>query len=503
MLADLKFSDFQSFSYHFATNYIFSTTPFSSIYHDLLLLSFCFYELVISLIKIIFLILVCFALIILKTFVFLLPHARSAASSIYIFHQTLSIYDIAIELGLITCVFVGFLFRRRIQGLWKVAERSISARSKAAARIIPHVMYFSGSLFVGVVGRKFILPLTSVKVMPVFTLVFPLVRLLLILANGGLESLDVKQYPRYRHIFVTVVIIGIYHSLVTCLSVIPFSNYLLSILPYIKETVIVVLLWVQYSQVFASIVFSSLIQPVMDKVSGIIPGLHDGYGGGGILSENDIAFSSEKKNFFLVLLQRFNVINAKHSHLLLQVLQDSVVTILSFLFVFFPYPFSNFGLVTVAFILPSFRSISIVNRFNVYRLDTIRINSRNSRSAIEGSPADQEITKQFLCQSFLKWMHYWVCIFTLWLVRIYLFNFWSSVLIVVSLWLQHSFFNGATTVYAQALAFYQLSVKADPMPEVRASLLREHQEAKLVSDVLSNNTTVGNNTEEGDHSKVE
>jgi hypothetical protein len=500
MLNDFKFSDVDSFSYHFATNYIFSTTPFSAIYHDLLLLSYCLYELISSLIKIFFLTVLCFVLIILKTFVFLLPHARSVASSVYIFHQNLCLYDIAIELCFITCVLLGFSFRKRIRGLWKVAERSISARSKAAARIVPHVMYFSGALFVGVVGRKFILPLTSVKMMPVFTLVLPLARLLLILAKEGLGALDVKQYHRYRHIFVTVVIIGIYHSVVTCLSVIPFSNYLLSVLPYIKETVIVVLLWVQYSHVFASIVFSTLIQPVMDKISRMIPLLHDGYSGG-VLSESEIiASSGNQKNFFLALLQRFNVLDAKYSHFLLQLLQDSVVTILSLLFLFFPYPFSIFGLVTVAFILPSFRSISVVNKLNVFRMDTIRRNS--VRSSNEESAAELEITKQYLHQSFLKWTHYWICIFTVWLVRIYLFNFWASVLILVSLWLQHSFFNGATKVYSQAVVLFQLLSTPNTLPEGRSSSVRELHEAEQESDLVFNNVQANNIINDG-HSKKE
>ena len=68
------------------------------------------------------------------------------------------------------------------------------------------------------------------------------------------------------------VILSIYHGMVTLLSLVPFSNRALRFLPYAKELVIVVLIWVQLSSVFSRIVFESVISKILVKLCSMVPG---------------------------------------------------------------------------------------------------------------------------------------------------------------------------------------------------------------------------------------
>jgi hypothetical protein len=439
-----QFSRINAFSLNFASNYILSTSPFSDIQSDIWFLFVALYKCGCELLKILFGLIVCFGLVICKLFIVLLPHAAKVLNSIYEFHQTLTYYDICLEILLVACGLLCYVFRNKIRKWWVDLEKNISTKSKAVAKALPHVLFFSSSLLISVLGQKFIAPLTSSKIMPFFTLGIPLINLLYVSKKG--LSLDGKQINRYNHLFTSLVVLGIYHSFVTCLSVVPFSAKMLSLLPYIRETIIVILLWVQISSVFATIVFTSSIKPVMNKLSQWIPAFGQNTI---IMDEKDLQDSSQqvKTGVFVALARTLNVFNEQHIRFLVHCLQDSLVSLITFLSLFIPYPFSYIGMVAVAFILPSFRVVSLVNEINSFRLETIRRNSQNRGEVPDNSAVDKllESKKEILMDNLQHWISYWICIFFLWIFRIYIFAMWSSIVLLLALWLQHSFFRGGAT----------------------------------------------------------
>jgi hypothetical protein len=463
-------SRLQSLSKQFASKYVFSTAPFSEINSDLFLLFQSFYTCLIELLKICFGLVVCFALVLVKLLILLLPHALKLSKQVYQFHKGLSYYDVLIEFTFLSIVVFGYLFRKTIQNWWTITERNISAKSKALALALPHILFFSSSFIISILGQKFIAPLTSPKIMPVFTLIIPLANLVYLIRRD--VHVDGKHIQRYNHVFTTLVVLGIYHSIVTCLSTIPFSNYFLSFLPYIKETIIVILVWVQVSSVFAQIVFTSAIKPVMSKISGYLP-----FGNTTIFSDQDLqnnhdqAALANKRSVLDAVIRFFNVFSEQQLEYFSFFLRDSLVSMLAFLFLCLPYPFSYLGMVAISFILPCFRCVSLVNHLSLFRLEMIRTNNHHHHrvhhhQAVEQEnhqPINQEQQqiimeqkKQLLNGNVLRWIHYWICILGIWIFRIYVCSIWSTIIILVSFWLQHAYFKGAITIVSTVASYFKV-----------------------------------------------
>ncbi|RYG94608.1 hypothetical protein EON65_57240, partial [archaeon] len=264
MVTDLKYLSFKH-----AYDYVFTTIPvgavqndlgavikqfFVSSYHTLLSISTLIYYLLLILCKIVIL---------------AFPHAMKVFRRIYRFHRTqMTTYDILVEVFLLTLIFVYFIFKERILSTWNRFEAYVSAKSRAAARAAPHVAFFTSAFLVAVLGRKFILPLTSSSTMPIFTLMLPLASTYLRLPTLPRSDAEVKISEQLKSPLILMVILGVYHATVTIGTHIPFSTRLLSLLPYVKEVVIVVLIWCQLSPVFTDIVFASVISPALSQMQG-------------------------------------------------------------------------------------------------------------------------------------------------------------------------------------------------------------------------------------------
>ncbi len=434
----LKLSSIKATSYQFAQEYIFSTVSFSAISDDLKILFYALYTVLAELSKIIIGLILCLSLVTLKLGIALLPHAMQLFRSTVEFHKKLSYYDILIETGLITILLLLFLYQKKIAEAFKSIERSISVKSKAIAKSLPHILYFTSSLIAGVLGRKFILPLTANKYMPIFTTVIPLITLLLFMQKREIV-LDVKQILLINHRFTAIVAIAIYHSIVTAASTIPFSNRLLSFLPYVKETMIVILVWIQISSNFCQIVFTSLIRPVMSKIALYLPFSNPSTLN---IDHQERQAHQQKKNLLLTVIRTMNILSDAQLSFISNCFQDSMVMIVALLFLFFPYPFSYIGMVTIGFILPAFQAVSLVNRLSQHRLEVIRRNSVRTHDTV--NPALIEKDRLLLRDNVIAWANYWVCLLSLWLFRIYVNSLFPSIIIITTVWLQHSYFQGAS-----------------------------------------------------------
>ena len=128
----------------------------------------------------------------LRTMVFLLacvlkmgtgvmPALLSLFSSILDFHRTqLTIMDIIFEIIFVSLMLVLVIYNQRILDyIWHVEaklERTGKEATKKAMKVAPHALFFTTALICSIMGRKFFRPLSNEKVLPIFSLVVPVVR---------------------------------------------------------------------------------------------------------------------------------------------------------------------------------------------------------------------------------------------------------------------------------------------------------------------------------------
>lgn len=90
------------------------------------------------------------------------------------FHRTqLTRGDIAVEVALLSTIMLVVQYRSRMVAAWCRFERALEKRSRTAARVAPTVTFFSLTAAFSVLGRNFLDPLVAPSVLPLFTLVVP------------------------------------------------------------------------------------------------------------------------------------------------------------------------------------------------------------------------------------------------------------------------------------------------------------------------------------------
>lgn len=423
-------------------NYVFSTVPVNLIQDEVyttmkrLVVSLC--DTALSLVYV----LAYLSLVLAKLAILVFPHAVNLGKVIVEFHRTkLSKSDILIEVTSIIVLLASFIFRVRIQKAWKSFLHSVSAKSKVAAKAAPHVLFFTFAILFAVLGRNFLLPLTSSAVMPMFTLILPLLASIRVLTRMKTMDEDTKKREIATKLLLWV-IVSIYHAIVTLASLIPFSNKLLWYLPYAKEMVIVVMVWVQVSQVFSQIVFDTVISRILVKLCAMVPG---GF---------SVAQTDDKASTFFSVLKMMYIVNDTQLEFLKALFQDSVATILAVFFMFTPSIFATVGMVTIALLLPAFRTAAAVASSSASASETSQelaklarpVNATTASGTISLLSATPSKNKTSAVESSLNthWLRYWVCLSVLWCVRIYGITVWPSVMIIATLWLQHSYFQGSS-----------------------------------------------------------
>ncbi|KAJ1427014.1 hypothetical protein B484DRAFT_450441 [Ochromonadaceae sp. CCMP2298] len=392
-----------------------------------------------------------------KISILIFPHAVKYSKAVYVFHSTqLGVSDLIVEFLFITILVLGIVFRKKIRRVWRTFINQVSTKSKKAAAAAPHVLFFGAAFAFTLLGRRFLMPLTSTAVTPLFTLALPLLTTAYLLRDpsgvvegdsgklglsssgkfGSSDLLDDSSATNPMDDKMLLwVIIAIYHGLVTALSEVPFSEELLVSLPYIKEMVMVVVVWAQLSPVFSRIVFDALIYHLLVKLCEIVP----------------VSLGGELQSSYLFsALKVMNLVSDAQLLFLQALFQDSIATLLALFFIFMgsiPYV-ATLGMVIITLLLPAFRTAAAVG----YASSASSTQGTNHRLALiaGGSAAlkrkNSNLGEEEPMAFQLHWLNYWVCFSALWLVRIYFISIWPSLVILLALYLQHSYFRGASVL---------------------------------------------------------
>jgi hypothetical protein len=174
-------------------------------------------------------------LFILKLSLILMPYVHSFGVLVVEFHQKqLKPIDIVIEISVILVCFIYFLFRKRIFKFWESFYRNLSQKYQKFAKIFPHILFFLTAGILAIYGGKFLIPLSSPQILPIFTLIRPLFH------SFRLWKAAKPNPKAQKDAVVLWTILGSYYALSSFAMMIPFSNYFLSYIPAVREFSLVV-----------------------------------------------------------------------------------------------------------------------------------------------------------------------------------------------------------------------------------------------------------------------
>jgi hypothetical protein len=92
----------------------------------------------------------------------------------------------------------------------------------------PHVLFFGASFTFSVIGNKILVPFTSAKGMPLFTLIIPLCSTLHALYVHRGEAYTDAKSTAFALRAILWIDLAIYHAAATAASYVPFSDRLLA-----------------------------------------------------------------------------------------------------------------------------------------------------------------------------------------------------------------------------------------------------------------------------------
>ena len=182
-----------------------------------------------------------------------------------------------------------------------------------------------------------------------------------------------------------------------------------------REMVLVVAIWVQLSPVFTHIVLESF-EPFILHITKKIPSIDIGF----TSTLDVIAFWLEKRglsSYYVSILKGF--------------LTEASTLVAVLFFCFTPTPIASIGVVIVCMLIPLTRSADILTQLKYSK-------SKKTEATLE--------------PLILFLLHYWVCLALVWLARLYILSPWPSVLLITCLWLQNSYFKGASRLVKEARA---------------------------------------------------
>jgi hypothetical protein len=271
------------------------------------------------------------------------------------------------------------------------------------------VAFFLFALTVAIVGRKFLVHVANQAVLPIITLLIPVYTTIIdirkinqITKKQRRESSAGEKQRAIRQKLTLWVVLAAYHTLATAFTLIPFSARVASILPLVREMSAVVIIWAQLSYTFTDIVFDAA-KPFLKLLADKIP------------SSN---FGTSTGSSFVSMLRMMRIINMRYETFLKSLMQDSIIVLIALIFLFTPWSIAYIGVIIVALLFPAFKSSNNILELGLHK-------NENEK---------------------LFWLEYWVCMGLLWALRCYGFNIWPSILLLSSLYLQHSLFQGASVV---------------------------------------------------------
>lgn len=406
------------------------------------------FETIISFLVVIFYV----SLIVLKISVIIFPHLNNLKHSVITFHQTqLTRGELITECVILAALSMFLIFRKSINRLWKKIELSVSSKFRKFISLLPHILFFSVATVVSIVGQKFLVPFTSPKVLPAISLIIPTIySVILINQRNWQHPSSLNLYVKLKNQLLLWVVLGLYHSFATISSVLPFSSKIIKVLPLIRELSLVILVWAQLSPLFTQIVFDASL-PALKYIASKIP-------------SSDLG-RKESLSIFQGL-RYMNVINRQQEVFLVSLFQDGIIMFLALFFICLPYSLAYGGAVIVVFVFPIFRTYACIDDNNL-KIEQLKNSNREVvkepfKSSVNASSSeDLQITLQSCnlqdsceevakCEDQLrKWLRYWALIGLLWINKIYSFSLWPSIIILVALWLQHSYFDGAKQIFSK------------------------------------------------------
>ena len=393
----------RAYEYVFSTASLYQEDIFIGLYDSSVILGSSLF----SSVSAAFTIVVYILLLALKMAIMIFPHFLSTAQAVIEFHRTkLTNSDLLVEFVVIALCLLFILLKKRIINQWQIFMRAVERKSKAAAAAAPHVAFFTFAIIFSIAGRKFLVHLTSPKVLPIITLLIPIYTTINGLLRVGADKSNampsiVRKQKVLKEKLTLWTVLAAYHTFATGLALISFSSRITSLIPILRIVIMVILMWAQLSHRFADIVFDASV-PFLKYLAKKIP------------SSN---FGTSQGNSFISVLKMMRLINVKHEHFLKSLQQDMIILLIAAAFCFFPWTVSYIGVIIVTLLFPAFKTSNNI----------LEVRGKNN----------SEIDKIF-------WLEYWICWGLLWCLRCYGYHLWPSVLLLTAVWLQHSYFRGAT-----------------------------------------------------------
>lgn len=370
-------------------------------------------------------------ILVIKSFFLIFPHAVSLSKSIIKFHrEKLSPMDMAFEALFFTLVLLYLYFRKRLQRAWKRFQSNLSRKSEKAAKILPHLLFFLCAGLMAYFGSKFLLPLASKRVLPIFTVAIPLLKTLQTLrktSNTKISSNDSEK--ECIETVVLWIVLSIYFASVAACESIPFSGVLLSYSLYVREFTLVTAVWVQASPACANLVFET-VHPLIQFYTDKIPAAN-------------LGSSSSLDSIFMGL--KFFGFSEGIIRGLKGLLEDSVAVMVCVVFFFMPGRLANIGVIIISLLLPAFKSSNCVF--------IARANPQHIGSSSVSIPASTPSSSKLSSLTPKMWLEYWTCLGFLMLLRFYNIRLWSSSMMLVCLWLQNANFHGSSVVLVRVVNF--------------------------------------------------
>jgi len=256
----------------------------------------------------------------------------------------------------------------------------------------------------------------------------------------------------YKNIISLWIVLTCYHSFATLLSLIPFSYFVLNMLPFLREIVVVIICWTQILPYCNDLVYESA-NPILLSIKNKMIGL-------GLDNGNNYNHHNDIFSRLLTGIRYMNLIGERQEDFLRALMQDSIAFLLTLMFSFFPSPLANFGIIIISMLLPLFKSAStLTGRFSgtldAKLCNTIALQRkeksplRNNFTTFISPKADLTLLRpaeRALLLERKRWLEYWICLYFIFILKLYGYNIWPSIFMWICLWLQHNFFQGATVI---------------------------------------------------------
>lgn len=343
----------------------------------------------------------------LKLLVLVFPHLIRLFDVIVEFHRTqLTVWDMLVEGFILSFMLLFFTFRVRIAAFWARLQRRLDKRYRVAARYAPHVAFFLVASVFAVAGRKILLPVCASPAMPLLFISYP--------CYQTLRRIGDTSTAQYADSLKYWIVVSLYFATNRLLCLIPFSSFLFQHVYVIRVMVLIVAVWIQVSSTCVDIVFDA-VAPILEYYVEKIPAAD---------------FGSQYGAAVLNGLMFARIISAKTAEVLQNLMGDTISVLLCAVFSFTPTYMATFGVVAVVMILPAFKTSKLLKKLRV-------------ATKIQEHPD--------LIEAQTQWMKYWCCFATSIAFECCGVVLWCSVSMVLFSWLQHSYFIGASKVFAYAM----------------------------------------------------